>query len=95
MPRCGISGVRLNSHECESMLVVPPKISWEFRRECASNVIVNFLLLKLSIQPYGKRERFANKKVKGRTTRLRRMALYKGKVRVGINLSRIHWILWL
>ena len=90
MPRCGISGVRLNSHECESMLVVPPKISWEFRRECANNVIVNFLLLKLSIQPYGKRERFANKKVTGRATRLRRMAFYKGNVRMGTNWSIIN-----
>ena len=38
-----------NSHECESMLVFPPKISWEFRRKCASNVIVNFLMFKLSV----------------------------------------------
>jgi hypothetical protein len=42
VPLCGIIRVSLNSHECESMFVVPLKVSWEFRRKCASNVFVIF-----------------------------------------------------
>jgi hypothetical protein len=45
VPLCGIIGVRPNSHECESMFVVPLKISWEFRRKCASKVFAILLMV--------------------------------------------------
>jgi hypothetical protein len=45
VPLCGIIAVSLNSYECESMFVVPLKISWEFRRKCASNVLAILLMV--------------------------------------------------
>jgi hypothetical protein len=79
-----------NSHECESILVVPLKISWEFRRKCASKVIVNFLMPKIIGPIIRNAGEDCNRKVKGRAARLRRMALYEGNVQVGTDWSIMH-----